>query len=452
MCRGSIRRRMRSMNTAAPQQTTNVLNEIWRTRPVRLPSNQNSGAWLAGVAEGIAVRYQVSVVLVRLMFVALSFFAGLGALTYMALILILPRYTVPMCPAEAVFKGEKDERLSHDVTMGWIFGVLVAMSLIASLRNVEAKDIVAVAVLGLLAYLLHQRTPTPPENFYATAFTYEAPRYDSTSPFPSSSSDATSVEEEVASEKKEGPSDKGDDYTVAEGWEVHDDARLTPPSWDPLGAAPFAWNLPDPDEAADAENPYGAGADKKSAKKKGSMVGRVISGFFSLIITFAVIIAVVLMALFGWFPFKNNDDAATGPQTFDSFSTVKRVIPALDGSHEYRYWAANGSIDFASFAEEGVRGENIDGVVITLNSVMSNVDAWIPESTQGEEFTVTVECPRMIMSEGNCTHGEQFLVKGEKPAAGADDDSANAASDDNEVPNVTLRVKSTMSTVNIQQR
>ena len=97
-------------------------------------------------------------------------------------------------------------------------------------------------------------------------------------------------------------------------------------------------------------------------------------------------------------------------------------------------------------------GENIDGVVITLNSVMSNVDAWIPESTQGEEFTATVECPRMIMSEGNCTHGEQFLVKGEKPAAGADDDSANAASDDNEVPNVTLRVKSTMSTVNIQQR
>lgn len=46
------------MNTA-------TLNQMWDTRPPRIPRNQGGNAMIAGVCEGIGVRYQIDPVLVR---------------------------------------------------------------------------------------------------------------------------------------------------------------------------------------------------------------------------------------------------------------------------------------------------------------------------------------------------------------------------------------------------
>ncbi|MBX4186788.1 MAG: PspC domain-containing protein [Candidatus Doudnabacteria bacterium] len=54
--------------------------------------NQNKG-YIAGVAAGIAEGYDVPVSLIRALFVALSFLAGLGILFYMYLILIMDDQT-----------------------------------------------------------------------------------------------------------------------------------------------------------------------------------------------------------------------------------------------------------------------------------------------------------------------------------------------------------------------
>ncbi|NMB23111.1 MAG: PspC domain-containing protein, partial [Corynebacterium sp.] len=46
---------------------------MWATRPVRFPSSQGGNAKVAGVCEGIAIRYQIDPTLVRLAFVVFGF-------------------------------------------------------------------------------------------------------------------------------------------------------------------------------------------------------------------------------------------------------------------------------------------------------------------------------------------------------------------------------------------
>ncbi|MFR4188845.1 MAG: PspC domain-containing protein [Corynebacterium variabile] len=68
---------------------------MWTTRPVRLPRSQSPNTWFFGVCEGIAVRYQVSPVLVRLV-VGLSVTLGsLGLWFYLVALLVMPRYRRP---------------------------------------------------------------------------------------------------------------------------------------------------------------------------------------------------------------------------------------------------------------------------------------------------------------------------------------------------------------------
>ncbi|MGQ0573656.1 MAG: PspC domain-containing protein [Pseudonocardia sp.] len=178
-----------------------TLREMWDTRPARPPDDRQ----VAGVAAALARRYDVDPVLVRVGF-AVAGFAGIGALLYVAGWVALPdgrgagpRPAVRALPAIALVVA----------TMVGL-GAVVAFDLGALLAGVVA--------VGLLVALHRNRAhlgtaaATPPAAPDATG------------------TGATGVDPTGTSVAGSGPSDP----------------QRRPPAWDPLGVAPYAWDLPEP--------------------------------------------------------------------------------------------------------------------------------------------------------------------------------------------------------------
>lgn len=209
----------------------NTLNQMWATRPVRLPKKQGGDAHIAGVCEGIAVRYQVDPTLVRVAFVVAALAFGGGIAAYLTAWALMPRFGSPYCPLDAALgkDGVKEEQ-----ELGWILivGVLLTFSsgpLLLSGQSLAGLP-PAVLTFGLLAlawYALHQREPLPPSGLLATEQPVREEPVDLTS------------------------------YTPADG-HPFPPGRATPPSWDPLGVVPEAWDLPEP------------GPREEPTKKRGS--------------------------------------------------------------------------------------------------------------------------------------------------------------------------------------
>jgi phage shock protein PspC (stress-responsive transcriptional regulator) len=181
-----------------------TLREMWETRPARPRDDRQ----VAGVAAGIARRYDIDPVLVRVGFVVAAF-SGIGAALYIAGWILLPEQR-----AEPGV-GARPRARSY-----LVIGLAIAAAItVGSVFGGNGSDVVfpLLAVAGLL-YLLHrsrggQATHTSP----AAA---EAPTVATAAPEPG------------------GPS------LVKEPAGMP--ATPTPPAWDPLGAAPFAWDLPEP--------------------------------------------------------------------------------------------------------------------------------------------------------------------------------------------------------------
>ncbi|OFT62197.1 PspC domain-containing protein [Corynebacterium sp. HMSC05E07] len=197
----------------------NTLNQMWATRPVRLPKKQGGDSHIAGVCEGIAVRYQVDPTLVRVAFVVAALAFGGGIAAYLTAWALMPRFGSPYCPLDAALgkDGVKEEQ-----ELGWILivGVLLTFSsgpLLLSGQSLAGLP-PAVLTFGLLAlawYALHQREPLPPSGLLATEQPVREEPVDLTS------------------------------YTPADG-HPFPPGRAAPPSWDPLGVVPEAWDLPEP--------------------------------------------------------------------------------------------------------------------------------------------------------------------------------------------------------------
>jgi phage shock protein PspC (stress-responsive transcriptional regulator) len=183
-----------------------TLREMWETRPAR-PRNDRQ---VAGVAAGIARRYDIDPVLVRVGFVVAAF-SGIGAALYVAGWILLPDE-----PADPAAPRPNRPRtwlvialaVAAAVTMGTVFG-----------GNGPDWILPLLVVAGLL-YLLH-RSRGNRHAQAAEAATVAAPM-SATGP----------------SLVKEGTGAAGSTEPPA-----------SPPAWDPLGAAPFAWDLPEPSPA-----------------------------------------------------------------------------------------------------------------------------------------------------------------------------------------------------------
>ncbi len=216
------------------------LHDLWRTRPLRLPQQGH----VAGVAAGIGQRYRVDPVLVRVAFVVSTIFGGAGIILYIASWLLLSKPGDQVSPAESLIgRGRSSQsgtrrgagrrardRPEHDRPIGFGMGVSVVLSF-------------ALMLGGL--WLLYQRQPVPPE--LPASVAQAAPGYPVTT-FQTAQANAypppayspyTRLPDHY--EPESAPAGSSTDAATDAGT-----TSPTPPAWDPLGVAPFAWDLPNP--------------------------------------------------------------------------------------------------------------------------------------------------------------------------------------------------------------
>lgn len=219
-----------------------TFSDMWATRPVRIPAKQGSDAKVAGVCEGIAVRYQVDPTLVRVTFAAASIAFGGGVAAYLLAWAVMPRYGKPTMPLGDLVHGPRGPHSER----GLAIALVIAFVLFASGGNeIISSTLLSVALLVLAWYLLHQRTPVPPAGLLAapdagvtgTDAGVSGPGVPDAAPAPSTAPAADlSAFVPVAG------------YPFPPG-------RQTPPDWDPLGAAPDLWHLGDVNAPAPAPAP-----------------------------------------------------------------------------------------------------------------------------------------------------------------------------------------------------
>jgi phage shock protein PspC (stress-responsive transcriptional regulator) len=214
-----------------------TLKDFWATRPRR----PRRGRKLAGVAAGIGNRYDIDPIVVRVAFVVATFFGGAGILFYILGWLLLPEQNDEAAPFESMATRKRSSTSSA-------FTVLLCLALIPAIWHVGYHELSGIMSLLIVAgglFLLHKtrghigrpRTPEPPawDPLGADPFAGSAPQ-PSKDPTAQNQNLATPVMPQSSSAATTAP------------LPVEEPAR--PPAWDPLGAAPFAWDLPEPTPAA----------------------------------------------------------------------------------------------------------------------------------------------------------------------------------------------------------
>lgn len=185
-----------------------AFREMWETRPARPRDDRQ----IAGVAAAVARRYDIDPVLVRIGFVVTAFL-GIGAPLYIAGWLVLPESP----PDPAVAKTPRRGLLMA----GLVIAAIVSMGTV--FRGHGSVVLPLLATLGLL-FLLHRsradRGITGPGRAFGPT---QAPTDDRGATVRTGG--VSLVKGVAADAPTDGP---------------------RPPSWDPLGAAPFAWDLPEP--------------------------------------------------------------------------------------------------------------------------------------------------------------------------------------------------------------
>lgn len=224
------------MNGTDVQST---LREMWETRPAR-PRNDRK---VAGVASAIARRYDIDPVLVRVAFVVAACY-GIGAALYIAGWVLLPeadRDDPTDGAADATTRGKRPNPL---LLIGLVIAAVVGTGAIFGRDG--GIILPAIAALGLLFLLHRSRGSRGLPGAAAGVGTPQAGAPGVGTPGGPQPASATAA-----------PADgRGADADpTVEIDPVTGEPRPTPPSWDPLGAAPFAWDLPEPTPQPAAEPP-----------------------------------------------------------------------------------------------------------------------------------------------------------------------------------------------------
>lgn len=199
------------MNALNVEET---VRDFWSTRPRR----SADGRKVAGVAAGVGRRYGVDPLLVRVAFVVTTVYGGAGALLYALGWLLLPDGDDEVSGAEGLIgRG----RSSMPQALVVLLGVAV---LTVGWVVFDIDGLVALVLAGGALFMLHRYR----------AGLGEVPAVRQPAP------DAA---------PHTGPPSAGE--RAAPTGQV----PAQPPSWDPLGAAPFAWDLPEPGPVPTAPPP-----------------------------------------------------------------------------------------------------------------------------------------------------------------------------------------------------
>ncbi|MDR7328596.1 PspC domain-containing protein [Corynebacterium guangdongense] len=319
-----------------------TLNDMWATRPPRIPENQGGNAKVAGVCEGIGVRYQIDPTIVRIAFVVATLSVGGGIAAYLLAWGFMPRYGMKTSPIEACFRRSEDldpvEKKERPTGWWLMIGFIFFSGFLFSMGSVGSTTLIALLLLAAAWFALHHRLPVPPEGVVA---------------------------QNVPATAASGPVDLSA-YSFPEGYEQ----KQTPPSWDPLGTAPFAWDLPDPP------------ARETPKKRKPRIWPWLIGGFAVVLMLGATVLA--------WVDGRNGlvyvDDAAMGDVT----RTVQDESQLADA-----YEASIGNIDLD--LSDLPRLEEDHRVKVATS--LGDIDVTLPE-----DVPVELTCDTALGT-SNCTPG-----------------------------------------------
>lgn len=190
----------------------NTVRNFWATRPRRQADDRK----IAGVAAAIGRRYAIDPVLVRVALVVSTVFSGVGLLLYLLGWLLLP---VEAAPSRAGARGVGRGRGSMSAALTIVL-VLLLIPVSGAVFSGRPSGVLALVVAMGALVLLHRSRAALGE-------------------IPGSPPPATALSEQAPSP---GPNPTaGGPNPTAGGAD-----RIAPPAWDPLGVAPFAWDLPEP--------------------------------------------------------------------------------------------------------------------------------------------------------------------------------------------------------------
>lgn len=226
------------------------LQDLWRTRPVRLP-DRGPGA---GVAAGIGYRYGVDPVLIRVAFVVATIFGGAGIVLYLAAWLLFPNARTMASPADSMF-GRGPGSQSQTKTIVLVVAFIIALTTIGPVGiGMGGSGLVSTALMLGGWWLLYQRRPLPPPlpvglsgpvaypafgGWQATQYPVSPVNVGRPEPYSPYTRLPDHYEPDPTPPADTEPSKSADTSTTSS-------ATAQPPSWDPLGVAPFAWDLPEP--------------------------------------------------------------------------------------------------------------------------------------------------------------------------------------------------------------
>ncbi|HKN98348.1 MAG TPA: PspC domain-containing protein, partial [Pseudonocardiaceae bacterium] len=216
------------MSATEGNSTMNVedtVKDFWATRPRR----PRSGRVVAGVAAGIGRRYGIDPVIVRVVLVVSAIYGGAGILAYLLGWLFLAAEDDEVSPFEAMI-GRGRSTMSRGLTIVLCIALIPAANF--AVFGGHFSTAAGVVVLAGALYLLHRSRG-------------HLGHVDAAAPTTTSTVGGTMTDD--------GPTDRvPTDQPVEDAIPT---TRTEPPAWDPLGAAPFAWDLPDPTPATPAPAP-----------------------------------------------------------------------------------------------------------------------------------------------------------------------------------------------------
>jgi phage shock protein PspC (stress-responsive transcriptional regulator)/predicted membrane protein len=223
-----------------------TVKDFWSTRPRR----PRRGRKIAGVAAGIANRYRIDPTLVRVGFAVAAVYGGAGIVLYLLGWLFLPEQDDEVSPFEAVIgRGRSSTSSAFTVLLcialipmaSWTFGGFFS----------DFSGFASLAVVGVALFLLHRNRghldrPAAPVGQPDTSYPPPTPPVPPAAPTMPMATPAPAGGTTVPL-PQEPPVDPATNEPppVAERRETAEQPA-TPPAWDPLGAAPFAWDLPEP--------------------------------------------------------------------------------------------------------------------------------------------------------------------------------------------------------------
>ncbi|WP_246222145.1 MULTISPECIES: PspC domain-containing protein [Gordonia] len=253
---------------------TKQLEQMWTSRPVRTTART-----VAGVCSGIGARYRVDPTLVKVAFVVATLFGGSGILLY-----AIAWLTFPGTSGRAKIGGPREHRSAlHGHGRHQLILVVVIVLGIHTVFGFGSQTWGSGGLMGTILmlagwWLLYRRTPAAPpgtgaDNYRAPAasaahsFQRWTPRDMTDGLVPSGYAGAAAGH--PAAPTGYGPSASAPPDTARTPWSpagvqsvpaqptgaaASTDTGVVPPvppAWDPLGAAPFAWDLPEPASSGD---------------------------------------------------------------------------------------------------------------------------------------------------------------------------------------------------------